>query len=200
MSFLTSIGDKMRLIGPVPIVALAGGLGLLAVLWVNRRKITNTVRNMVNNSYFTISELCHSATATARGIDNTPTEAVKNNLQGLITNVLDPLREAYGKPIVVNSGYRSPALNKAVGGVPDSQHLTGMAADLRGEKNTKAELAEMCRRAISLGVYDQLIFEHSGNSLWLHISYNPRGNRRQLLSYKGGRYTSLPTSGWESFV
>ena len=58
--------------------------------------------------YFTIEELCHSDTANARGIDNTPTEEVKANLEALIDNVLDPLREAYGKPIYLNSGYRCP--------------------------------------------------------------------------------------------
>ena len=67
--------------------------------------------------YFSIEELCKSDTATEKGIDNTPSSEVVEKLNMLIDNVLDPLREAYGKPIYVNSGYRCPALNKAVGGV-----------------------------------------------------------------------------------
>ena len=88
------------------------------------------------SKYFTIEELCHSDTANARGIDNAPTEEVKENLQALIENVLDPVREWYGKPIYVNSGYRCPELNKAVGGVDNSFHLQGYACDIdMGDKN-----------------------------------------------------------------
>ena len=65
--------------------------------------------------YFTIEELTRSTTARLRGIDNTPSQQVINNLIALVDNVLDPLREAWGKPIHVNSGYRCRALNKAVG-------------------------------------------------------------------------------------
>ena len=68
--------------------------------------------------YFTIEELTRSTTARQRGIDNTPSQQVIDNLTALVNNVLDPLRQAWGKPIHVNSGYRCPALNKAVGGVP----------------------------------------------------------------------------------
>lgn len=72
--------------------------------------------------YFTIAELCQSETATAKGIDNTPTKDIEDKLQKLVDNVLDPLREWYGKPIYVNSGYRCKALNEAVGGVSTSYH------------------------------------------------------------------------------
>ena len=80
--------------------------------------------------YFDLTELTHSDTAIAKKIDNTPTEEVKKNLENLVKYVLDPLREMYGKPIYVNSGYRSEALNKAVGGSKTSQHVLGMAADI----------------------------------------------------------------------
>lgn len=80
--------------------------------------------------YFTITELTKSATATKQGIDNTPSAEVTANLTALVDKVLDPLREIYGKPIYVSSGYRCPKLNKAVGGVSNSQHLKGEAADL----------------------------------------------------------------------
>ena len=78
--------------------------------------------------YFTINELTKSATATSKGIDNTPTKEVVGNLTTLVDKVLDPLREAYGKPIKVNSGYRCPKLNKAVGGSATSQHAPSSRA------------------------------------------------------------------------
>ena len=82
--------------------------------------------------YFTVEELSNSATAKNKRIRNTPDASIERNLNALINNVLDPLRAAYGKPITVNSGYRSLVLNKAVGGVSTSQHLTGEAADITG--------------------------------------------------------------------
>lgn len=80
--------------------------------------------------YFTIKELCKSTTAIQRKIDNTPNSEIVNNLTLLVDNILDPLREKYGKPITVNSGYRCPALNKAVNGSKTSQHVKGLAADI----------------------------------------------------------------------
>ena len=80
--------------------------------------------------YFTIKELCKSSTATLKRIDNTPNSEIVNNLEQLVDNILDPLREKYGKPIKVNSGFRCPELNKIVGGSKTSQHLTGFAADI----------------------------------------------------------------------
>lgn len=123
-------------------------------------------------TYFSIDELTRSATAEARRIDNTPSEEVKKNLGDLVFHILDPLRAAYGKPIKVNSGYRSPALNKAVGGVATSDHLTGRAADIVGTPNTKAEnrkIYELCKK-MDLP-YRQLINEKGFS--WVHVSYNP---------------------------
>ena len=80
--------------------------------------------------YFTIAEMVHSDTADRLGIPNRLPKELVFNVQALVDNVLDPLREWYGKPIPVSSGYRCPALNKAVGGVGNSYHLKGMAADL----------------------------------------------------------------------
>ena len=82
--------------------------------------------------HFTLKEFVKSDTARRLGIDNTPSPQVEERLRQLVDYVLDPLREAYGKPIYVNSGYRCPALNRAVGGVAHSQHLTGEAADITG--------------------------------------------------------------------
>lgn len=208
MSTMTEkLMTRLRAAGVRPCAAAGAGILALLILWLNRRAIASaakgaavTIRNTMNNSYFTISELCASSTAAAKGIDNTPSETVKANLQKLITNTLDPLRSAYGKPIVVTSGYRCAKLNTAVGGVANSQHLTGQAADIRGEGNTKAELIAICKLALSQGNYDQLIFEHKGTALWLHISYNSTGNRHSFMTYNAGKYATLPSSGWESRV
>ena len=80
--------------------------------------------------YFTVEELCVSAVARSRGIDNAPPPQAVAALHDLIGHLLDPLREAWGGPVVVNSGYRSPALNAAVGGAPRSRHMYGEAADI----------------------------------------------------------------------
>lgn len=127
--------------------------------------------------YFTIQELTASSTARARGIDNTPNAQVEANLTKLIDAVLDPVRRIWGRPITVNSGYRCPALNVAVRGAANSQHLTGEAADITtGTREGNRELFEKISRS---GVpFDQLIDE-SGYS-WIHISYSGR-NRRQVL-------------------
>lgn len=124
--------------------------------------------------YFTIEELTRSTTASLRGIDNTPSQLVIDNLTALVNNVLDPLREAWGKPIKVNSGYRCRALNKAVGGVPASQHMLGQAADITGgSQDANRELYSLLKR-LNLPV-DQAINEHDFR--WLHISYSPRHRR-----------------------
>ena len=81
-------------------------------------------------SYFTIKELVVSDTAKKFGIDNTPTPEIKQHLQELITKLLNNIREAWGGPVIVTSGYRCPALNEKVGGVKTSAHLNGYAADL----------------------------------------------------------------------
>lgn len=132
--------------------------------------------------YFTINELTKSSTAQRLHIDNNPTQEVKDNLNALIDNVLDPLRELYGKPIIVNSGYRSFKLNKAVGGAKNSQHLVGQASDIRTVQNTKEsnkQLFDLIKN--SKLPFDQLINEYDYN--WVHVSYSPR-NRRQVLTIK----------------
>lgn len=128
--------------------------------------------------YFTIAELTKSNTAKAKGIDNTPTEAVQSNLIKLVNNILDPLRDAYGKPIRVNSGYRCPRLNKAVGGSTTSQHVLGQAADITGGNKTENKIIFDLIKSLKIP-FDQLIWENGG--AWVHVSYGPR-NRRQVLS------------------
>ena len=132
--------------------------------------------------YFTINELTKSSTASRLHINNTPSQEVKDNLNKLIDNVLDPLRELYGKPIIVNSGYRCPKLNKAVGGARNSQHLIGQASDIRTGTNTKESNKQLFNLIKDSKLpFDQLINEYDFN--WVHVSYSPR-NRRQVLTIK----------------
>lgn len=127
--------------------------------------------------YFTFTEFERSDTATRHAIDNAMPESAKKNVAALVDNVLDPLREAWGRPLYVNSGYRSAELNRRVGGKPSSQHLTGQAADIT--TGNRADNRRLFQLAIDLGLpFDQLIDEN--NFSWLHISHGPR-NRRQIL-------------------
>lgn len=128
--------------------------------------------------YFSLDELCHSDTAKSKGIDNTPSEEVKKNLDALIENVLDPLREAYGKPIYINSGYRCSELNKAVGGVSTSEHQSGRAADI--DTHDYEENKKLFNLIQELNLpFRQLIDE--SNLSWVHVSYNPNDIKRQVL-------------------
>lgn len=132
--------------------------------------------------YFTIQELTKSATASRRGINNTPDESVKRNLNLLIDNILDPLREAYGAPIIVTSGYRCGRLNKAVGGAAKSQHMYGQAADIRTVSDKPSDNKKLFDLIRELKLpYDQLIDEYGYN--WVHVSYSSR-HRRQILHIK----------------
>lgn len=130
--------------------------------------------------YFTMSELTSSPTARRKGIDNTPNGVQRAALTALVTNILDPLREAYGKPIVVTSGFRCPRLNRAVGGVAKSQHMKGEAADIRTLSDRPSDNRKLFDLIIKLGLpYDQCIDEYGYN--WIHVSYTSHGNRRQIL-------------------
>ena len=136
--------------------------------------------------YFSITELTKSATATRLGIDNTPNAIVKANLIALIEKVLDPLREAWGAPIIVTSGYRCEKLNRAVGGAANSQHTKGMAADIRTVSDSRADNMRLLRLLLKSGiVFDQVICEYpdaQGRPDWIHVSYNSKGNRRSKLT------------------
>lgn len=126
-----------------------------------------------------MKELTKSSTSDKLGIDNTPTPEASVALSNLVTHVLDPLREMYGKPITVNSGYRCPKLNAAVGGAKTSQHMRGEAADITaGSKTENKKLFELIRDNLP---FDQLIDE--SNYSWMHVSYvSTSKNRKQILS------------------
>lgn len=127
--------------------------------------------------YFTIKELCKSSTAALKRIDNTPNSEIVNNLQQLVDNILDPLREAYGKPIKVNSGYRCEALNVAVGGSKTSQHRYGLAADITTGSRLENKKLFILAKQLNLP-FDQLIDEKAYS--WIHISFS-KNPRKQVL-------------------
>lgn len=130
------------------------------------------------SKYFTLRELCRSKIADAKNIGNDPPPEIAAKLENLAVRLLDPVRELWGAPLTVNSGYRSPRLNRAVGGSSASQHLAGEAADL----TTKSPQGnrELFERIVRSGIaFDQLIDEQ--NYAWLHISYREGANRRQVL-------------------
>lgn len=136
---------------------------------------------MKETKYFTLYELLHSETARSKGLDNTPSFDVVDNLNRLVTTILDPVRAVMGVPIKVNSGYRSQAVNKAVGGVKDSQHIQGLAADI-----VCSDMKRLITVIKNNGKYDQLILEHCKGSTnyWVHVSIAPKGNkpRNQFIS------------------
>ena len=134
--------------------------------------------------YFTIEELTRSNTAEEHGIDNTPTKEAKEKLVALVDNVLDPLREMYGKPITVNSGYRGQVLNSCIGGAKKSQHCKGEAADITGgNKEANKRLFELIREKLP---FDQLINEYDYS--WVHVSYKSSGNRKEVVKCVNGKY------------
>lgn len=145
---------------------------------------------------FTLEEMLVSSTAKKYGIDNTPNATVRANLTLLCNKLLQPIRNKYGKSIIVTSGYRCQALNARVGGSATSQHIKGMAADINDGIGYKAGMesrykanAELFDLIYKIGGYDQLINEFpdaKGRPQWVHVSYNPllKKQRGQALVAK----------------
>lgn len=138
---------------------------------------------LTNN--FTLEELYASATAARRGINNTPSPIVQQNLRMLAERILQPIRDEYKHAIIVTSGYRCAKLNAAVGGAKTSQHLTGCAADIKCTHTSKAYLFRLILRMIREGRLEvgQLIWEY-GNAdepSWVHISLPTAGKKNQIL-------------------
>lgn len=140
--------------------------------------------------YFTIQELCHSDTANSLGIDNSPSPVIVQHLSELISSLLEPLREAWGTPILVSSGYRSLRLNKALKHASTtSAHLIGYAADLVPKNGKIEEFKRFVPRWLRENElpFDQCILETDGKGKqWLHLGlYNQRHQqRKQVLNLK----------------
>ena len=161
-------------------------IALVAFIIIKRRK---------KMKYFSIKELCQSEVAKKYGIDNTPSEEAKSNMENLIVVVLDPCREKYGNPINVNSGYRSRRLNAEVGGEDTSDHLTGEAADITG--GSVEENRKIFRILVENGKFDQLIWEKGGQ--WIHVSWRGDNSRHIMLEFKNGIYRRID-SNWENVI
>lgn len=130
---------------------------------------------------FTLEELYASDTAKRKGIGNRPSHQAVVNLTYVVTKILQPLRSTMQEPISISSGYRCPALNKAVGGVSNSQHLTGQAVDISidGDMVKGKRWFEWIRKHCP---FDQLIWEHNRQgTYWIHVSFNFQGNRGQVI-------------------
>lgn len=131
---------------------------------------------------FTLEELIYSDTANQYNIDNTPTQEIIDNLTRLANDVLQPIRDKYNKPIIISSGYRCEELNAKVGGVSNSAHKYGLAADLDvgGVKENK-ELFLLIKEMIDNKEIevDQLINEN--HYKWCHIGLSKNNNRNQIL-------------------
>lgn len=140
------------------------------------------------SQHFTLAELTFSQTAARRGIDNTPNAEQIAALRLLCIEVLEPVRRHYGRPVFVSSGFRSPALNRAIGGAATSQHSRGEAADFTVAGVGVLEVARWMHRHLH---YDQLIYEFGR---WVHVSYREGRLRNQELTARlvGGRTGYLP--------
>ena len=156
--------------------------------------------------YFTMTEFTKSETATRLGIDNTPSESQKKHVIELVDNLLDPLREAWGKycrqnkfgsaGIRINSGIRSERLNEAVGGSKTSAHYVGYAADIAPCNGKMTEFNIFCWNWLQDKDFDQMILEQideNGVPRWIHIGYKNRSGhqRHQFLYMKNGKYYSM---------
>ena len=142
------------------------------------------------SGHFSLSELTKSQTAERKGIDNKPTLEHIENLTELCTQILEPTRRNFGKPMVITSGYRSEELCEAIGSVKTSQHAKGQAADFEMIGLDNKSLAKYIKDNL---VFDQLILEfytpNDPSSGWVHCSYNKDENRKEALLYNGKEYT-----------
>lgn len=134
------------------------------------------------SKHFSLAELTRSQTAQRKGIGNMPTPEHVQNLELLCNEVLEPLRTLYGKPIRISSGYRSEALNKAVGGSAASHHCSGMAVDI--DQGSAQENMRIFNLLKAFGYFTQLIFEfgtleHGPD--WVHVSYEKDDLKREKL-------------------
>jgi hypothetical protein len=131
------------------------------------------------SKHFGLEELTRSDTARREGIPNAPAEAQVANLKTLCEQVLDPLRDAVGMAVKVNSGYRSVELNRRIRGAANSQHVQGMAADIQAPG---MRVLDLFKRVIELRLpFDQIIYEaQNERTKWVHVSHSGAGNRGEI--------------------
>ena len=139
------------------------------------------MKDLLLSPHFKLSEFERSATATRLGIDNSVPSQYIPALQQLCKEILEPLREFAGQPIIISSGYRCPQLNIKVGGVYSSQHTLGEACDIRIPDNRTGR--QWFLWMMDNLHFDKLIFEHSHGIYWIHVSFkrNRTRNRQQVI-------------------
>lgn len=141
--------------------------------------------NQKLSNNFTLGEFIASDTAKKKGINNTPTLADICHMKELCINLLQPIRDAWGKPIKVTSGYRCYKLNKAVGGSPTSVHMRGWAVDIKPASGSYKDFEDFVINFLEEHPeikYDQCLRETSGNSKWVHLGLkNNAGKQRMML-------------------
>ena len=139
---------------------------------------------------FELHEFTKSQTAARKKINNSANNSQIQNLKLLCEKVLQPIRDHFDKPIIISSGYRSPTLNRAIGGSPTSQHCYGQAADFEIPGIDNYTLAKWIEANLN---YDQLILEFytGGNSGWIHVGYSPRHKNQELTINKYGTFNGL---------
>lgn len=139
------------------------------------------MEDQILTQHFRLSEFSRSQTADSHGIDNSVPEELIPSLRNLCEQVLEPLREHFNKPVVISSGYRCPKLNRLVGGVSNSQHQKGEAADIHIPSSTEGH--DWFLWIEENTCFDQLIWERKGNTRWIHVSCKRdlRKNRQSVL-------------------
>jgi|LakMenE18May11ns_1017448.scaffolds.fasta_scaffold9877340_2 zinc D-Ala-D-Ala carboxypeptidase len=149
-------------------------------------------RELVSKNFF-LDEFTYSPTAKSFKMNNEPNAEAKANLRNIIKKIAQPVRDNFKKPLKINSGYRSPQVNVAVGGASKSQHTTGEAIDIEIEGVSNKVLADWIDKNLE---YDQLILEFYNpmqgvNSGWVHVSLRKTGKNRKnkLVAYKDGKAT-----------
>lgn len=135
------------------------------------------------SEHITLGEATMSPTAKAKGIDNTPTPDIIENMKYVAVNVFEKVRAHFNKPIKVSSFYRSPKLNQVIGGSATSQHSLGLAMDMDGDvygSPSNKEIFEYIKNNLN---FDQLIVEGitNGQIAWIHCSLKKNGNRKEIL-------------------
>lgn len=135
----------------------------------------------IKSDFFTLEEFTRSSTAKRLKIDNTPSDEVIRNIEYGVQMVLDPLRRMLQTPITITSGYRCSALNKAVGGVSNSWHTKGNAADIRVKDEEEAKAIFQVLK--TLPSVDTVLFEHSANSIWMHVQWDMERNPRHHYNF-----------------
>ncbi len=134
------------------------------------------------SKYFTLEEFIKSQTATRKGINNVPSDMDIARMKLLCERVIEPIREHFGAPVKILSGYRCQALNNAVGGSKTSQHMNGEAADIEVAGVSNWDVLSYVLNNLE---YDQLIQEYmkegDDHAGWVHVSYRERGNRNKFL-------------------